>query len=176
MYDNDLTRCAENDFTKVFCIVTCLWIVGWPLKLMLGYDDNSSLTAYYRLGLPMLFFISPRCLRIVFQHDCTLERIFLPQLQQHFCSCVHEGILHFNYLQHTTLQSPPLFSLLLHCYLFFVFNRCSYLSHLMRETCFSHLMRETGRKTRSWPSNTAVVVVFFVFRLVFCILICVLIY
>jgi hypothetical protein len=49
MYDNTITRCAENDFVKIFCIVSCLWIVGWPLKLMLGYDDSSSLTAYYRL-------------------------------------------------------------------------------------------------------------------------------
>jgi hypothetical protein len=50
-YDNAMTRCAENDCVKILCIVSCLWIIGWPLKLMLGYDDNSSLTAYYRLLL-----------------------------------------------------------------------------------------------------------------------------
>jgi len=43
-----MTRCANNDCVKIMCIVSCLWIIGWPLKLMLGYDDNSSLTAYYR--------------------------------------------------------------------------------------------------------------------------------
>ena len=47
-YDSALSRCAENDVMKVFCVVTCLWIIGWPLKLMLGYDDDTSLTAYYR--------------------------------------------------------------------------------------------------------------------------------
>jgi hypothetical protein len=43
-----MTRCAENDCVKIMCVISCLWIIGWPLKLMLGYEDNSSLTAYYR--------------------------------------------------------------------------------------------------------------------------------
>ena len=72
-YDNCLTRTANNDAVKCICIMSCLWIVGWcgaclqrvpvsgsfllkdslftvcrPLKLMLGYNDDSSLTAYYR--------------------------------------------------------------------------------------------------------------------------------
>ncbi len=46
-----MTRCAENDCVKIMCIVSCLWIIGWPLKMMLGYDDSSSLTAYYRCVL-----------------------------------------------------------------------------------------------------------------------------
>ena len=28
-YDNCLTRTANNDAVKCFCIVSCLWIVGW---------------------------------------------------------------------------------------------------------------------------------------------------
>lgn len=48
MYDNGITRCANNDAVKCFCIMSCLWIVGWPLKWALGYDDDQSLTAYFR--------------------------------------------------------------------------------------------------------------------------------
>ena len=48
-YDNLQTRCAENSGVKILCVVSCLWIIGWPLKYMLGYDDDASLTAYYRL-------------------------------------------------------------------------------------------------------------------------------
>ena len=48
MYDNCITRTANNDGVKCFCIVSCLWIVGWPLKWALGYDDDHSLTAYFR--------------------------------------------------------------------------------------------------------------------------------
>ena len=43
-----MTRCAENDCVKILCVISCLWIIGWPLKMMLGYEDDSSLTAYYR--------------------------------------------------------------------------------------------------------------------------------
>ena len=43
-----MTRCAENDCVKIMCVISCLWIIGWPLKMMLGYEDDSSLTAYYR--------------------------------------------------------------------------------------------------------------------------------
>ena len=89
-YDNAMTRCAENDCVKILCIVSCLWIIGWPLKLMLGYDDDSSLTAYYRL----LCFTAPHAycacairntpahafFSRVFQHDCALERVLLSQL------------------------------------------------------------------------------------------------
>jgi hypothetical protein len=28
-YDNCMTRTANNDAVKCFCIVSCLWIVGW---------------------------------------------------------------------------------------------------------------------------------------------------
>jgi hypothetical protein len=28
-YDNCLTRTANNDAVKCFCVVSCLWIVGW---------------------------------------------------------------------------------------------------------------------------------------------------
>ena len=108
-----MTRCANNDCVKIMCIVSCLWIIGWPLKLMLGYDDNSSLTAYYRRAghdaasairviCTQCFAVAPHCparmrpsaaahSNSFMQHDCPLERVLLPQLQQRVCRRLYEG-------------------------------------------------------------------------------------
>ena len=82
MYDNCITRCANNDAVKCFCIMSCLWIVGWPLKLALGYDDDQSLSAYFRrvtfrYSLPR--FMCARwgcvCSSLRLQHVGAVERV-----------------------------------------------------------------------------------------------------
>jgi hypothetical protein len=41
----------NNTSIRVFCGVSCLWIVAWPFLKLLQYDDSESLTAHFRHGL-----------------------------------------------------------------------------------------------------------------------------
>ena len=47
--DSFLSNLSNNTCAKVLCVLSCLWIIAWPVKKCLDYEDENSITASYSM-------------------------------------------------------------------------------------------------------------------------------